>query len=55
MPLLIKIEDHCINISEPGGAIGVASKWNSPSMAAHADRRGFSAFYNNVNDEIYLR
>ena len=30
-----------INISEPGGATGVASKWYSPSIASHADSRGF--------------
>ena len=31
----------CINISEPAGAIGVKSKWYSPSMAAHADSSRF--------------
>ena len=31
----------CINISVPGGAIGVASKWYSPCIAAHADSNGF--------------
>ena len=31
----------CINISEHGGAMGVALKWKSPSMAAHAERRKF--------------
>ena len=30
-----------INISEPVGAIGVVLKCISPSMAAHAERRGF--------------
>ena len=27
--------------SVPGGAIGVLLKWNSPSVAAHADSLGF--------------
>ena len=31
----------CINISEPAGAMGVKSKWYSPSMAAHVDSSGF--------------
>ena len=31
----------CINIDEPGSAIGVESKWKSPSMPAHADSLGF--------------
>ena len=31
----------CINISNPGGAMGVALKWYSPSMASHAKRCGF--------------
>ena len=31
----------CIKISEPAGAIGVDSKWHSPSMAAHADSSWF--------------
>ena len=39
--VLLRFGFLCINISEPGGAMGVALKWNSPSMAAHADRRGF--------------
>ena len=30
-----------INISDTGGAMGVALKFNFPSVAAHADRRGF--------------
>lgn len=30
------------SICDPGGAMGVASKWNSPSMAAHADSFGLS-------------
>ena len=31
----------CIQISETGGATSVASKWYSPSIADHADSRGF--------------
>ena len=31
----------CINISEPGGATGVESKWYSYSIASHADSIGF--------------
>ena len=31
----------CIIICDPGGAIDVESKWNSPSIAAHADNFGF--------------
>ena len=27
----------CISICDPGGAIGVESKWNPPSIAAHAE------------------
>ena len=35
----------CINISEPGRAIDVLLKWNSPSMVAYADRRGFCMYF----------
>ena len=35
--VLLRFEFLCISISDPGGAIGVASKWYSPSIAAHAD------------------
>ena len=31
----------CINIYEPGGVMRVELKGNSPSMAAHDDKRGF--------------
>jgi hypothetical protein len=30
-----------MSISEPGGAIGVELKKNSPSQAAHAESKGF--------------
>ena len=39
--LLLLLGLLCISISVPGGAIGVESKWKSPSHAAHADSRGF--------------
>ena len=39
--VLLRFECLCINISDPGGAIGVASKWYSPSISAHDDSIGF--------------
>ena len=38
---LLRFGFLCINISDPGGAIGVASKWYSLSIAGHADTGGF--------------
>ena len=33
--VLLRFVFLCINIYDPGGAIGVAPKWYSPSIAAH--------------------
>ena len=35
----------CINISDPGGATGVASKWYSLSIAVHANSSGFYLYF----------